>query len=83
LTDYEALGPVDASVALRPSMSKPRLSYTPRQDVTREGELTALAAVYKLILEGVEKRAAHTCGLDDGKEMKECSCREASCPKGK
>jgi hypothetical protein len=81
LIDSEGSEPSkNASVALRGGMSKPHLVYTPRHDATREGELNALAAVYKLILDSAEQRVAHTCGLEDGKEMKECSCREASRP---
>lgn len=80
-TDSEGSEPLkNASVALRGGMSKPRLVYTPRQDATRDGELNALVAVYKLILDSAEKRVAHPCGLDDGKEMKERPCREASRP---
>ena len=37
-------------------MSSPRISYTPRPDTTPEGELNALAAVYRLILDS--KKAA-------------------------
>jgi hypothetical protein len=62
-------------------MSKPRLVYTPRQDATQEGEINALAAVYKLVLDGAEKRPAHPRDKDDGMEMKECPCGEASRPK--
>ncbi len=48
-------------------MGKPRLVYTPRQDARREGELNALAAVYKLVLDSAEKKVAHPCDQDDGK----------------
>ena len=32
-------------------MSSPRITYTPRPDATPEGEVNALAAVYRLILD--------------------------------
>jgi hypothetical protein len=57
-------------------MSKPRLVYTPRQDATREEEINALAAVYRLILDSAEKRAAHSCSLEDGKEVKSARAAE-------
>jgi hypothetical protein len=37
-------------------MSNPRITYTPRPNATLEGELNALAAVYRLILDS--KKAA-------------------------
>ena len=64
--------------SLEGGMSKPRLVYTPRQDATRDGELNALAAVYKLILDSAEERAAHPRDPEDGKEMNECLCGEES-----
>jgi hypothetical protein len=44
-------------------MSSPRITYTPRPDATPEGELTALAAVYRLILDS--KKAAPESRPDD------------------
>ncbi len=38
--------------------SKARFVYTPRPDATPEGELSALAAVYRLILDHAKKNAA-------------------------
>ena len=47
--------------------SNPRLVYTPRQDATPEGELNALACVYRFILfeNGAKKEATRTGGPDD------------------
>jgi hypothetical protein len=56
-----------ANVVMRRGMSKPRIVYTPRRDATREGELNALAAVYKLVLASAEKKVDRPCDQDDGK----------------
>jgi hypothetical protein len=37
-------------------MSKPRINYAPRPDPTPEAESSALAAVYRLIIESARKR---------------------------
>jgi hypothetical protein len=37
-------------------MSNPRIAYAPRPDATPEGELNALAACYRLILDSAKKR---------------------------
>ncbi len=44
-------------------MSSPCLSYSPRSDATPEGEIAALAAVYRLILDS--KKAAPESRPDD------------------
>ena len=43
-------------------MSSTRITYTPRPDATPEGELNALAAVYRFIL--FESSASKKGGLD-------------------
>ena len=49
-------------------MNNRAVTYTPRPDATPEGELTALAAVYRFILEAhARKKAAAPSGQDDGK----------------
>ena len=46
--------------------SNPRLVYTPRQDATPEGELNALASVYRFIFDSyAKKKATRTGGPDD------------------
>jgi hypothetical protein len=37
------------------TMDDPRLDYLPRNDVTSEGELAALAAVYRFLLDRRER----------------------------
>ena len=37
-------------------MDNPRLVYVPRKDATPEGELVALAAVYRFLLDRHERR---------------------------
>jgi hypothetical protein len=50
-------------------MSSPRITYTPRPDATPEGEISALAAVYRFILfeSRASKEAARPGDLDDAK----------------
>jgi hypothetical protein len=66
-SDSEALESGNANVALRAGMSNPRLVYTPRQDATPDGELNALAGVYRFILfeTSARKEATLTRGPDD------------------
>ena len=40
-----------------------RIAYVPRPDATPEGELSALAAIYRLVLDS--KKAARPGGPDD------------------
>jgi hypothetical protein len=59
---------VNAGVALRASMTNnPHLVYTPRQDATPEGELNALAGVYRFILfeNSARNEATRTGGPND------------------
>jgi hypothetical protein len=51
-------------------MSSARIVYTQRGDVVSEGELNALADVYRIVFfEGnVSKEAAHPGGPDEAKE---------------
>lgn len=44
---------------------EPRVTYSPRPDATPEGELTALAAVYSIVLQAHERRVATS--RDEGK----------------
>ncbi len=49
-------------------MSRPRIQYVPREDATLEGELNALAAVYRIILDTCKEKAAARAmpdGYDD------------------
>lgn len=41
---------------MRDAMDNPRLVYVPRKDATPEGELVALAAVYRFLLDRHERR---------------------------
>lgn len=47
-------------------MDKLRISYIPREDATPEGELSALAAVYKFVLERHERKK--DTGTESGRE---------------
>ena len=51
-------------------MGKPRVTYIPQQDATREREAAALAAVYSLVIRAYEdrKKAVPADGPDDAKE---------------
>ena len=56
-------------------MSSPRVTYVPRPDATLEGEINALADVYRYILDcASKKKAAAECDQhrdgDDGTEIK-------------
>ena len=52
-------------------MSSPRMTYTRRPDATPEGELDALAVVYRFILDCRAKKVGRptTSGPDDAKEI--------------
>ena len=51
----------------------PRVSYAPRVDATPKGELSALAAVYKIILERHQRKndAGTERGQEEGEEAAE------------
>ena len=52
-------------------MSGLRIVYTPRPNATPEGELNALASVYRFILDcNAKKKAARLGDSDDAKEIK-------------
>jgi hypothetical protein len=67
LSDSETLESVNANGALGAGMSSnPRLIYTPCKDATPEGELNALASIYRFILfNSSRKEATRTGGPDD------------------
>ncbi len=44
------------SASLQGAMGSPCVSYVPREDATPEGELAALAAVYRFVLERHDER---------------------------
>ena len=49
-------------------MDSVRVTYQPRSDATPDGELTALVAVYRFVLEAhARKKAAAPSGQDDAK----------------
>ena len=52
-------------------MSNPRITYTPLPNATPEGELNALAAVYRLILDSKTERGRlpDKSGLGDAKGL--------------
>ena len=56
-------------------MSSPRITYASHPDTTPAGELSALAACYRIILESQSKRDRHLGkdGPDDGTMTKEDS----------
>ena len=53
-------------------MSDSRLSYHPREDATPEGELAALAAVYRFVLQHREKK--NDAGVSEDEEAAERNC---------
>jgi hypothetical protein len=55
---YAASVSESVSGALQVAMNSPRITYTPRPDATPEGELSALSAVYKFILDCHERKKA-------------------------
>ena len=64
-------------------MSKPRITYTRRSDVTPEGEISVLAAVYSFVLSA--HRIKHEGGRptapdDDKKESKHVAAETKSSP---
>lgn len=59
-----------ASDASRCEMSSPRISYTPRPAANPAAEQSALAVVYKILL---ESKGTHPGAPDAGKEINERS----------
>lgn len=57
-------------------MSSARITYTPRPDATHEGEINALAAVYRLILNCHNKKNALNVTSTEGDDTKEGSLDE-------
>ena len=50
-------------------MSSPRITYAPRPDATPEAEVSALAAVYRIVLSAKKRgRLPDKSGPDDAKE---------------
>jgi hypothetical protein len=53
------------------AITNPRISYTPNPDATPEGEKSALAAVYKFLLDCYEKKkGGPTTAPNDAKKIK-------------
>ncbi len=58
-------------------MSSPRVTYTARPDATAESGLSALASVYRFVLDcHAKKEPAPESRPDDGTEIKEDSANE-------
>ena len=49
-------------------MNSPRIDYAPRPDATPEGELNALANIYKFVLDSAHKNAAGRTTTNGGDE---------------
>ena len=49
-------------------MDNPRVTYTVRPDATPEGELNALANIYKFVLDSAHKNAAGRTSTNGGDE---------------
>ena len=49
-------------------MDNPRVTYTAHPDATPEGELNALANIYKFVLDSVHKNAASRTTTNGGDE---------------
>ena len=59
------------------SRNGPPISYAPRPDATPEAEVSALAAVYRIVLSAKQKdRLLDKGGPDDGTKIKEDSAHE-------
>ncbi len=54
----------------------PRLVYSPREDATPEGELVALAAVYRFVLERYDERKKSSRNESGGEGAQSSSNRE-------
>jgi hypothetical protein len=65
---YAASVSESVSGALQLAMNSPRITYTPRPDATPEGELSALSAVYKFILDCHERKKAAPASRPDHAE---------------
>jgi hypothetical protein len=64
-------------------VSVPRITYVPHPDATREGELNALASVYRFILDSdchVKKEGGPVTALNDPKGVQDERV-EASIPR--
>jgi hypothetical protein len=51
-------------------MSEPRISYTPRHDATPEGELNALASIYRFVLDSAINKAGGVTSTSGDDAMK-------------
>ena len=49
-------------------MNNPRIDYAPRPDATPEGELNALASIYRFVLDSANKNAAGRTITNGGDE---------------
>ena len=54
-----------------------RVYYVPREDATPEGELAALAAAYRVVLQHREKKDA---GVSEGEDAAERNCTGGTVP---
>jgi hypothetical protein len=59
---------VSESVVWRVAMTSPRITYAPRPDATPEGELKALASIYRFVLNSAHKNAAGRTTTNGGDE---------------
>jgi hypothetical protein len=58
-------------------MNSPRIAYAPRPDATPEGELNALANIYRFVLDShVKKEATRPGSPDDAKGSKHDRARD-------
>ncbi len=69
MSGYGAWVLVPASDVSRVAMDSPRIRYASREGVTPEAEVSALASVYRIVLNSRKANAAVTSpGGDDAKE---------------
>jgi hypothetical protein len=61
-------------------MSSPRITYTPRPDATPEAELSALANVYKLVLDNHARKKGSRPAAPDDPERSSDARAESSIP---
>jgi hypothetical protein len=69
---------VSESVVWRVAMTSSRITYTPRPDATPEAELSALASVYRFIIDSHANTNAAGVTSTNGDDAKERSLDDSS-----
>lgn len=66
----------NAKDARKSALSDPCLIYSPREDATPEGEIVALAAIYKVILQSHDERKKSSRYESEGEVARSSSSQE-------